>query len=105
MGWGRAPRRSLAEQEEQLESVTLEDETVSHQLSIAEKNAMIAQLRKQYGSDWRHILGLNGRLSISDLKGALANMNRGMRTQSSSVTVVGQKDPRLSPLPPSSMRM
>jgi hypothetical protein len=63
--------------EERLESMEVENEVLTHQKEMAEKRAVISELKKKYGPGWRKLLG--GDMSLSSLKSFLGSSNAGMR--------------------------
>lgn len=67
----------VASPEERLEKMEVENEVLSHQKEMAEKRAVIQELRRKYGSGWRKLLGSD--MSLSSLKSFLASSNTGMR--------------------------
>ena len=53
-GFTKTPERM----ERKLEGMEVENEVLTKQAEIEEKKAIIAQLKSQYGRDWKNILGL-----------------------------------------------
>jgi len=90
----RRDKPSVEVLEETRDRLIVENEVESLSASVAEKKAIVKELRKQYGKNWRATLGLKGMLNISDLRNALGGMKKGL---------VGDRDalynPKLSPLP------
>ena len=68
--------------EKELEGLEIEVDIADKRKELAEKKAIIAQLRKQYGSDWRKVLGAGASNSISTLRSFLHTANTGLREQS-----------------------
>ena len=85
-------RRPLETLEQELETVRIENEIMSHEAEMAEKRAAIAELKKRYGRNWRSVIGISGRATLSDLRQSLTQMNRGLHEQGN----VNQR--KLSPL-------
>ena len=72
-------KKSVDELEEELEHLKLEGEVLSEQASIAERKAIISQLRKQYGTDWKKILGVGSFPSLSTLRGFLKDSRESLK--------------------------
>jgi hypothetical protein len=68
--------------EKELEGLEIEVDIADKRKELAEKRAIIAQLKRQYGSDWRKVLGVGASSSISTLKSFLRTANTGLREQS-----------------------
>lgn len=68
--------------EKELEGLEIEVDIADKRKELAEKKAVIAQLRRQYGGDWRKVLGLGASSSISTLKSFLRTANTGLHEQS-----------------------
>jgi hypothetical protein len=101
MAWGKR-RKSVEELEEELDTVKVEDEISSHKAQIAEREAVISQLKKQYGRDWSKTLGVSKLTDTATLKSFLQSANRGMRQQRVGVDrnlVLPRRNPAISPLP------
>jgi len=49
---------SLRAKEEELSSLEVEDEIASRKMSIAQKRAVEAEMRKKYGRNWKKILNI-----------------------------------------------
>lgn len=43
--------------ERKLERLRVQDEAASHELSIAEKRALIKEAKRRYGTNWRSVVG------------------------------------------------
>jgi len=94
MGLGLFRRRLSAE--ERIEGLEMESEALSHEKEVAEKRAIIAQLKTQYGSRWRQILGVKG-LDIATLRSFLVSANGGLRREQSRVGYRGGNGSRNGP--------
>ncbi len=97
MGFRSKP--SLEQLEERKEYLTVENEVVSGEVEIAEKEAIIKELKKKYGSSWKNLLGLKGRLNIQTLRSVLAGPRKGLQSMAGTTY-----NPGLSPLPGRSLR-
>ena len=86
--------RTLEELEEELDRAKLETEVMSYEAATKEKEAVIAQLKKEYGHDWRKQLGLKGSMNIADLKAFLRSARGGLEKAG-----MGKAKPAFSPLP------
>jgi len=63
--------KSPESQEKRLAGLEMEKEVMTQQAEVEEKKAIIAQLRKQYGSGWRQILGVKNWVDLSTLRSLL----------------------------------
>ena len=54
------------EEERKLERLQVQDETASHELSIAQKRAMIKEAKRKYGTNWKEIISKIGGSGHSD---------------------------------------
>jgi hypothetical protein len=92
--------------EEKKEMLHMETEVKSQELELRQKEAAIKELERNYGSGWKKILGVNGPLSLENLRGLLKGANSGLKGMSgsagSSSTSAFPKMP--SVLPPSGMK-
>ncbi len=93
----RGIKPSIEELEDKRDRLEIEEEVVTKETSIAEKKAVISQLKQRYGRNWKGILGAGGSLSLVDLRNLLVQSKKGMR--SSMYTGGGSSHP-LNPLPP-----
>jgi len=62
--------KSPAGMEKKLEGLEIEGEVLTAEAENAEKKAIIAQLKKQYGHDWKNVLGLKD-LTLGSLRSVL----------------------------------
>lgn len=88
--------------ERRAEYLEIEGTVLTQQAENEEKKAVIAQLREQYGSDWKKVLGIKGSLSLANLRGFLKNAKAGLEGRNKGNLIGG---PGLSPLPNNSLRM
>jgi hypothetical protein len=79
-------RRSPEKIEENIEELRLRNEELELKRQIAEKEAIIAELRRRYGPRWRQILGLND-LSLASLRAVLGRIRQGAERQGSLETL------------------
>lgn len=91
----RFGKKTPEQVEKEIEGVKLEDELLSHEVSVAEKEAVIKQLKEQYGSSWMKTLGVNKLTDLSTLKSFLSGAKKGMQKSGTPVY-----NPMLSPLMP-----
>ena len=75
-------KKTTEELEEDLEHVKLEDEALTHTKDMAEKKAVIKQLERDYGPQWKKMLGVSSLTDLSSLRSFLKSANQGMRTMS-----------------------
>jgi len=78
-------RKSIPELEEEKDRLTIEEEVVTKQAQIAEREAIIAQLKKQYGSSWTKVLGVNLSVDTETLRTFLRGAKQGIEAQGSSI--------------------
>jgi len=84
MGFLPKRSRTIGELEEDKERVILEEEIMTKKAEIAEREAVIAQLKKKYGKNWASILGTSKFTDLSTLKSFLVSAKKGMEKQASS---------------------
>lgn len=80
-------KKSSEELEEELDRAELESHVVTKQAEVAERKAVISQLKKEYGSGWQKILGVSKLTDLSSLKGFLHGAKKGLNTQSGNIGV------------------
>ena len=51
--------------EENIEKLRVDNEEAEQQKELAEKKALIREAKERYGSKWKKVLGLAGKLKIS----------------------------------------
>jgi len=99
MGLFGKKKETLEELEDRKEYLTIKEEVLSHEASAAEKEAIIKELKRKYGSDWRSVLGLKGKLDLQTLRSFLGGMKRGLKGMGSATY-----NSNLSPLPGRNLR-
>lgn len=99
MGILNGKKRSESELYEEAARLDIEGEVTSKEAEIAQREAVIAQLRKEYGPDWKRTLGVDKLTDLATLRAFLTSAKASMRTAGSPVG-----NPNLSPLPPGNMR-
>ena len=70
--------KPIGELDEKLERIKVEDEILTKEAEMAEKRAINAQLKKQYGTSWAKILGINKLTDLTTLRGFLKDAKKGM---------------------------
>lgn len=78
-------KKTLAELEEESERLSLEVEVSSKKVDLAEREAVIKEIKKQYGPSWKKILGLKGLVDISTLRSFLTTAKEGLRSEASGI--------------------
>ncbi len=58
-------------QEKKLAGLEMENEIQGKMSEVEEKKAIIAQLKKQHGSDWKSVLGVKNWVDLSTLRSLL----------------------------------
>ncbi len=56
--------KTLRTKEEELDKLTLDDQIAEKKRTIAEKKALEARAKKEYGRDWKNILGVKGGIRL-----------------------------------------
>ena len=69
----------LKEKEKELEKVKIEDEIEGYKASRAKKKAIEKKMKKEYGRDWKKVLGFAGNLLDPETKQSLYSVNPGLR--------------------------
>ena len=77
-------RRSIAEMEEEKEYLTVEEECLTKKAEIAEREAVISELRKKYGTGWAKVLGVSKLTDLSTLRSFLRGAKAGLDRQGGS---------------------
>ena len=72
-------KKSPEAMEEELEYSKMEAEILTYKSATEERKAVIAQLKKQYGTNWAKRLGISKLLDLQSLKGFLASSKAGLR--------------------------
>jgi len=90
---------SLEELEDRKEYLAVETDVASQEADLAEKKAIVKELQKKYGSNWRSTLGLKGKVDLSTLRSFLGGMNKGLKGMGGATY-----NPNLSPLPRKDLR-
>ncbi len=62
---------SIEELEDDLDRVQMQSQIAGGQAEIAEREAIIRELKTKYGKDWKSVLGLKGMPSLPSLKSIL----------------------------------
>lgn len=94
---GKKP--SLEDLEDQKEYLAVETDVASQEADLAEKRAIVKELKKKYGSGWKNILGLRGKIDLQTLRSILGGMHKGLKSQGGALY-----NPNLSPLPSKNLR-
>ncbi len=71
-------KKSTSDLEKDLEYLKLEREICTEEATIQERKVVISELKKQYGTDWRKILGAGKLPSLSTLRGFLRGSKQGL---------------------------
>ena len=97
----KSKEKTEEERYETISKLRTEGEELDVRMEIAEKKAVISQLEKQYGHNWRTVLGVSRLTDISTLKSFLTGSKRSLEQIGGTTT---GSSGRLSPLPPAGMR-
>ena len=88
-------KKSIESLEKDSVHLDVENEVMSKRAELAEKEAIIRQLKQQYGRDWKSILGVKGLLDLSSLR-SLSRKPTGSNTNNS-VSVLPSPSMRMTP--------
>jgi hypothetical protein len=77
--------KSVEQLEEERDKVKIQADTAGYKSQIAEREAVVKQLKKQYGRDWSKLLGVSKGADMSTLKSFLTGAKSGLAR--TSVTV------------------
>jgi len=72
---------TINELEEEKERLVVTEEIASKHAEIAEREAVIAQLKSQYGRNWAQTLGISKLTDLSTLRSFLKNAKQGLQSQ------------------------
>lgn len=75
--------KPVEELDEDLERIKVEDEILTKKAEMAEKEAIISQLKAKYGSGWARILGVNKLTDLTTLRSFLKSTKQGMERATS----------------------
>jgi len=99
MGILDGKKRSEKELYEEAARLDIQQEVTNKEAEIAQREAVVKQLRREYGPDWKKTLGVDKLTDLATLRAFLTSAKQSMKTAGSPVGNAG-----LSPLPPASMR-
>lgn len=77
-------KKTIGELEEEGDRLTIESENASKEADIAERRAIVSELRKRYGPSWTKILNVSKWADISTLRSFLRTAKQGMEKQTTS---------------------
>lgn len=69
--------KSVEELEDEREKVKIQADTASYRSQIAEREAVVKQLKRQYGGGWQKLLGVTKNTDMSTLKSFLTGAKSG----------------------------
>ena len=78
---GLKTKKSTDELENELDSLKVESEVASKRSEIAEKEAVVKQLKREYGKNWAQTLGISKLMDVQTLRSFLRGANKGMHHQ------------------------
>ena len=81
--------KSLGELDEELDRIKVEDEITTRKAEIAEKEAVIKQLKREYGPGWRKMLNIKSWMDVATLRSFLKGANQGMKKEAGRQQVGG----------------
>ena len=80
MGFLPKRKKDIGELDADLDKVKVEEEIATHEANKAEKEAIIKQLKSQYGFNWKSLLGIKGDADTSTLRSLLKGAKDSMST-------------------------
>lgn len=72
---------TMSELEDERDRLNIQEESMTKRAEIAEREAVIAQLKKQYGSSWMKTLGVSKFTDLSTLRSFLVSAKQGLEGQ------------------------
>ena len=100
---GRLIEPTIEEMQEKNEKLSVREEMATREANIAEREAVVKQLKKQYGRDWASTLGISKFTDMQTLKSFLGGAKNGIENYRLGVKMndnTSHTNPMLSPLPP-----
>lgn len=79
--FGRKKEPTVSELEDKRDKVQVEEEIVTRQASIEERKAVIAELKRKYGSGWARTLGISKLTDLSTLRSFLVSAKQNLSAQ------------------------
>ena len=76
--------RTVDQLDSDLERVKLEEEINTHRANSVEREMVVKELKKKYGRDWMHILGVDKLTDISTLRSMLVGARKSMESMNKS---------------------
>lgn len=89
----------VGEKEELLERLRVDNEVAQEEVELEQRRALIKQIRREYGRDWKKMLGLSGKVSLQDLRVFLRGCKQGLQSEYASARY-SNRGSRLDPAPP-----
>lgn len=73
----------------------IQEEVSTREANVAEKEAIIKRLKREYGPNWRRLLGVSGSTDLSTLRSFLSGAKKGL----TSAGMMQTNNSMLSPIP------
>jgi len=73
---------SIADLEDKRDRLTIEEECVTKEAEIAERQAVVSELKKRYGSSWAKTLGISKLTDLTTLRSFLKTAKEGIEKES-----------------------
>ena len=77
-------KKSMEQLEEESEHLTIESEISSKKADIAEREAVVSELKKKYGSGWAKTLGVSKFTDLHTLRSFLVSAKQGLEKKAGS---------------------
>lgn len=73
--------KTMDELDSDLERAKIQEEIDTHEANSAERQAVIKELKRKYGSGWQRILGANSNSPLSTLRSFLSSAKQGLKSE------------------------
>jgi hypothetical protein len=74
-------KQTIEELEDERDRSRLKADIAGYQSQEAERQALVKQLKREYGGGWKKLLGVSGRADNSTLRSFLSGAKQGMEKQ------------------------
>jgi hypothetical protein len=78
-------KQTIEELEDERDRSRLKADIAGYQSQEAERQALVKQLKREYGGGWKKLLGVSGRADNSTLRSFLSGAKQGMARQASPI--------------------
>ena len=92
-------KRNIDELYQEAARLEVQEDVSTKEASVAEKEAIVRRLKKEYGPNWRKIVGVPNTKDLSSLRSFLTSAKSGM----TNAGMMRTNNPMLSPIPSKSL--